>query len=132
MTHSQSCLETFFLDKQLTRAAFTGKRPFIETCRHQGFIATEVYECPDPEWADQLSSPNWSSRWHRIRVSPGSSVITSSANFPYCHIRLAMDGLNNSRQRSASYSAWHKAFQATGDVAVRRLDTSSAIPRSEV
>ena len=44
MTHSQSCLETFFLDKPVIRAAFTGKRPFIETCRHQRLIATEVYE----------------------------------------------------------------------------------------
>ena len=70
VTHSQSCLETFFLDEPFIRAAFSGKRPLIETCCHQGFITTEIDECPDPEWADQLSSPNWSPSWHSTLVPP--------------------------------------------------------------
>ena len=70
MTHVQSCLKAFLLDEPIIRTPFMGKRPLIESGCHQGLITPEVDECADPEWIDQLPSPYWSVRWHRIRVSP--------------------------------------------------------------
>ncbi len=118
VTDAQSRLKAFLVYKPIRRASFQSKRPFIEPRCHQGLIASKINHCSHAEWADQLASPYWSLSWHGIL-----------SRLLRCDIRWGVDGLSNSRRRSALSSAWDTAVRTNVDTAVLRPGTSSATPQ---
>lgn len=62
--HTQASLEALFLYVPFRRTVLVRERPFIESRRHEGFIAAEIDKRTNSERAYELPSPYGSCSWH--------------------------------------------------------------------
>ena len=68
MSHVQPCLQPLLPHEPVLWAFIVGRRPFVESGRHQGLIAAEVHQCSNPEWCDQLASSDRPQIWHKLAL----------------------------------------------------------------
>ena len=66
MRHIQPHLKPLLPHEPVPWTFVLGKRPFVESSRHQRLIAPEVYQGSNAEWGNQLPSSDRSTIRHTL------------------------------------------------------------------
>ena len=81
MSNTQPCLKPLLYHEPVRRTLIPGKRPFVETSGHQGFVAAEIHQRSNPERCDQLTSSDRFRIWHK--TAPFKTLKSTVSSIPF-------------------------------------------------